>query len=202
MSDQKNNGSENEVDSEKEQLIDNEKISNRKTSEEIADESGEKIEKKDESIDDLHAKLTILQDESKSNLDKAVRAQAEMENLRKRTVRDIENAHKYALEKFVQELLPVIDSLELGLSASAEVENADDLRKGMDLTLEMIKKVMEKFGIAIVEAQGQKFNPELHEAVSTQEAGEYKPGEVIAVMQKGYTLNGRLIRPAMVVVAK
>ena len=135
-------------------------------------------------------------------LDKAVRAQAEMENLRKRTARDVENAHKYALEKFVQELLPVIDSLELGLSASAEVENADDLRKGMDLTLEMIKKVMEKFGIAIVEAQGQKFNPELHEAVSTQEAGEYKPGEVIAVMQKGYTLNGRLIRPAMVVVAK
>ena len=202
MSDQKNNGSENEVDSEKEQLIDNEKISNCKTSEEIADESSEKIEKKDESIDDLRVKLTILQDESKSNLDKAVRAQAEMENLRKRTVRDIENAHKYALEKFVQELLPVIDSLELGLSASAEVENVDDLRKGMDLTLEMIKKVMEKFGIAIVEAQGQKFNPELHEAVSTQEAGEYKPGEVIAVMQKGYTLNGRLIRPAMVVVAK
>ena len=202
MSDQKNNGSENEVDSEKEQLIDNEKISNCKTSEEIADESSEKIEKKDESIDDMNAKLTILQDESKSNLDKAVRAQAEMENLRKRTVRDIENAHKYALEKFVQELLPVIDSLELGLSASAEVENVDDLRKGMDLTLEMIKKVMEKFGIAIIEAQGQKFNPELHEAVSTQEAGEYKPGEVIAVMQKGYTLNGRLIRPAMVVVAK
>ena len=202
MSDQKNNSSENEVDSEKEQLIDNEKISNCKTSEEIADESGEKIEKKDESIDDLRVKLTILQDESKSNLDKAVRAQAEMENLRKRTVRDIENAHKYALEKFVQELLPVIDSLELGLSASAEVENVDDLRKGMDLTLEMIKKVMEKFGIAIVEAQGQKFNPELHEAVSTQEAGEYKPGEVVAVMQKGYTLNDRLIRPAMVVVAK
>ena len=202
MSDQKNNGSENEVDSEKEQLIDNEKISNCKTSEEIADESSEKIEKKDESIDDLRVKLTILQDESKSNLDKAVRAQAEMENLRKRTVRDIENAHKYALEKFVQELLPVIDSLELGLSASAEVENVDDLRKGMDLTLEMIKKVMEKFGIAIVEAQGQKFNPELHEAVSTQEAGEYKPGEVVAVMQKGYTLNDRLIRPAMVVVAK
>ena len=202
MSDQKNNGSENEVDSEKEQLIDNEKISSCKTSEEIADENSEKIEKKDESIDDMNAKLTILQDESKSNLDKAVRAQAEMENLRKRTVRDIENAHKYALEKFVQELLPVIDSLELGLSASAEVENVDDLRKGMDLTLEMIKKVMEKFGIAIIEAQGQKFNPELHEAVSTQEAGEYKPGEVIAVMQKGYTLNGRLIRPAMVVVAK
>ena len=202
MSDQKNNGSENEVDSEKEQLIDNEKISSCKSSEEIADESSEKIEKKDESIDDLRVKLTILQDESKSNLDKAVRAQAEMENLRKRTVRDIENAHKYALEKFVQELLPVIDSLELGLSASAEVENVDDLRKGMDLTLEMIKKVMEKFGIAIVEAQGQKFNPELHEAVSTQEAGEYKPGEVVAVMQKGYTLNDRLIRPAMVVVAK
>ena len=146
--------------------------------------------------------MRVLQDESKSNLDKAVRAQAEMENLRKRTVRDIENAHKYALEKFVQELLPVIDSLELGLSASAEVENVDDLRKGMDLTLEMIKKVMEKFGIAIVEAQGQKFNPELHEAVATQEAGEYKPGEVVAVMQKGYTLNDRLIRPAMVVVAK
>ena len=135
----------------------------------------------------MHAKLTILQDESKSNLDKAVRAQAEMENLRKRTVRDIENAHKYALEKFVQELLPVIDSLELGLSASAEVENVDDLRKGMDLTLEMIKKVMEKFGIAIIEAQGQKFNPELHEAVSTQEAGENKPGEEVAVMQKGYS---------------
>ena len=108
--------------------------------ENIADE-----EKKEASIESLQEQLEILRGQSKENMDKAIRAQAEMENLRKRTTRDVENAHKYALEKFATELLPVMDSLELGLSASTNVENVDDLRKGMELTLEMFGTVMEKF---------------------------------------------------------
>jgi molecular chaperone GrpE len=125
-----------------------------------------------------------------------------MENLRKRAARDVENAHKYALEKFTNELLPIMDSLELGLSASVKAKNLDDLCKGMKLTLEMFNTVMEKFGITMIEPKGEKFNPELHDAVSMQETDDSNSGIIIEVMQKGYTLNGRLIRPAMVVVAK
>ena len=125
-----------------------------------------------------------------------------MENLRKRTIRDVENAHKYALEKFINELLPILDSLELGLSASANTKNVDELYKGMELTLEMFNKALEKFGVKIIDPQGEKFNPELHEAVSMQEIEDSESGIIIAVMQKGYLLNDRLIRPAMVIVAK
>ena len=159
-------------------------------------------EKKEEDIHLLQEQLEKLQDESKENLDKVLRAQAEMENLRKRTTRDIENAHKYALEKFIIELLPILDSLELGLSASADTENVDELFKGMELTLDMFNKAMEKFGVKTIDPQGEKFNPELHEAVSMQEIKGSESGIIVTVMQKGYLLNERLIRPAMVAVAK
>ena len=162
----------------------------------------ENIESKEVDVEFLQGQLEKLQEQSKVNLDKVVRAQAEMENLRKRAARDVENAHKYALEKFTNELLPIMDSLELGLSASVKAKNLDDLCKGMKLTLEMFNTVMEKFGITMIEPKGEKFNPELHDAVSMQETDDSNSGIIIEVMQKGYTLNGRLIRPAMVVVAK
>ena len=202
MSDQKNHNSRKKIEGQEEQLVDNDEIIDGELIKENIEEDREKEKNKEEDIDVLHIQLAKLQDESTAALDKAVRAQAEMENLRKRTARDVENAHKYALEKFVQELLPVIDSLELGLSTSVDIENAEDLRKGMDLTLEMFKIVIEKFGVVIVNPETEKFDPEFHEAISMQETKNVKSGEIVAVMQKGYSLNGRLIRPAMVIVAK
>lgn len=134
--------------------------------------------------------------------DKLLRAQAELENLRKRSQRDLENAHKYAIEKLADELLPVKDSLELGLSHSSEETDAEKLHEGMELTLKMLTQVMERFNIAEIDPQGLPFNPELHQAMTLQENAELAPNTVVAVMQKGYTLNERLLRPAMVIVSK
>ena len=136
------------------------------------------------------------------NLEKALRAQAELDNMRKRTARDIENAHKYSLERFVTDLLPVIDSMELGLSASENASDIASLKEGMDLTYRIFAASLEKFGVKVIDPQGEKFNPDLHQAVSVQEAEGLDSGNVITVMQKGYELNGRLVRPAMVIVAK
>jgi molecular chaperone GrpE len=153
-------------------------------------------------LEQLQQELEAARDEARVNLDKAVRAHAEMENLRKRTARDIENAHKYALDKFVAELLPVLDSMELGLAAADTAGNVDSLREGIDLTLKKFQNVLEKFGIDIIDPQGEKFDPDRHEAVSMQELKGAESGTVVSVMQKGYELNGRLVRPAMVIVAK
>lgn len=152
--------------------------------------------------DALRQENENLQQQVKENLEKALLAQAEMENLRKRTARDMENAHKYALDKFTKELLPVIDSLELGLFATDTAEDTDSLKQGMDLTLKKLLDVMQKFGVSVVEAEGEKFDPEKHEAISMQEVDDAEPGTVITVIQKGYELNGRLVRPAMVVVSR
>jgi len=149
----------------------------------------------------LQQELEAARQQARDNLDKAMRAQAEMDNLRKRTTRDVENAHKFALERFVGELLPVLDSLELGLEA-ADSAGADSLREGMDLTLKKFQGVLEKFDVSVIDPQGEKFNPDRHEAVSMQELEGSESGTVVSVMQKGYELNGRLIRPAMVIVAK
>ena len=143
-----------------------------------------------------------LKMEVQESSDKAVRATAELDNIRKRTSRDIENAHKYALERFVNELLPVVDSMELGINASQSAEDIESLREGMDLTLKMLFDCMSKFGVKTIDPAGEKFDPEWHEAVSMQELEGSEPGRVVTVMQKGYELNGRLVRPAMVVVAK
>ncbi len=150
--------------------------------------------------------LTQAVEESKrqaaGNLDQAQRALAELDNLRKRTARDIEHAHKYALERFVAELLPVMDSLELGLSVASDLRDIASIKEGMELTLTMFAAALEKFGINRIDPQGGKFNPDQHQAVSMQEQEGCAPGTVISVMQTGYELNGRLVRPAMVVVAK
>jgi molecular chaperone GrpE len=176
--------------------------------EDIVDESNveenaeSQIEDQEIDIETLQNQLEKQKEKAQTNLDAALRAQAEMENLRKRTARDVENAHKYALEKFVNELLPIMDSLELGLSAAESAENIDDLREGMTLTMKMFSSAMEKFNVKTIDPAGEKFNPEQHEAVSMQEIEGTESGTVAMVMQKGYELNGRLVRPAMVVVAK
>ena len=162
------------------------------------DAQGEEI-----NIDSLMQEIEEQKRTAAENLDKALRVQAEMENMRKRTARDIENAHKYSMERFVTDLLPVIDSMELGLSAASD--NAADiasLKEGMELTFKMFVASLEKFGVKVINPQGEKFNPELHQAVSMLAEEGVASGNVINVMQKGYELNGRLIRPAMVIVAK
>ena len=141
--------------------------------------------------------------EAKTNWDNALRAQAELENLRKRAQRDVENAHKYGLERFLEELLPIRDSMELGLSAALE-EGVDSssVRAGVELTLKMLIGVMDKFGIEEVNPMAAAFDPEFHQAMSMQEVDGVESGTVTMVMQKGYVLNGRLVRPALVMVAK
>ena len=132
-----------------------------------------------------------------------MRTRAELENLRKRSQRDLENAHKFALERFSQDLLQVWDSLELGFQA-AQDENADvqKLREGTELTLKLLSDVMNKNGVEQIHPEGQPFNPEFHQAMAMQERDDVAPNTVVAVMQKGYLLSGRLLRPAMVMVSK
>ena len=126
-----------------------------------------------------------------------------MDNLKKRQARELENAHKYALERFSNELLSVRDTLELGINAASE-ENAslEKLTEGSQLTLKMMADVMEKFGIQKIDAEGQPFNPEFHQAMSMIPSAEVEPNTVLQVVQTGYTLNDRLLRPAMVMVSQ
>ena len=133
--------------------------------------------------------------------DRMARLQAEMENLRKRTARDVENAHKFALESFSRELLTVADSMDLGLNAARETEEVASILEGMELTRKQMLGVMEKFNVEIMDAQGVRFDPEQHEAMTMVPNPEMEPNTVMDVIQKGYTLNGRLLRPARVIVS-
>ena len=160
-------------------------------------------EAEEPTIESLSEQIEALKTTAADNLDRAIRAQAELDNVRKRTSRDIENAHKYALEKFINELLPVLDSLELGINASENTEDTSSLREGMEITMKMFCSSLEKIGVKPVESQkGEKFNPDQHEAVTMQEVEDVESGAVTTTLQKGYELNGRLIRPAKVIVAK
>ncbi len=131
------------------------------------------------------------------------RAQAEIQNIRRRAEQDVEKAHKFGLEKFANELLPVVDSLERAIEASqGDDEQSKAIREGVEMTLKMFLGSMEKFNVEQVNPEGQPFNPEHHQAMSMVPAEGVEPNTVVAVVQKGYLLNGRLMRPAMVMVAK
>ena len=149
-------------------------------------------------LEQLNAALT----KADENWDAVLRTKAELENLRKRSQRDVENAHKYALEKIATELLAVRDSMELGLSAAQESGDIKSLVEGGELTLKLLTQVMDKFDIKEVNPVEQKFNPEFHQAVTTQESDQLEPNTVVSVMQKGYLLQDRLLRPALVTVTK
>jgi molecular chaperone GrpE len=152
---------------------------------------------------DLETELQEARREAASHLDDFLRARAELDNLRKRSARDIENAHKVGLERFMTELLPVKDSVELGLNAADGAEaDANKLREGLELTLKLFDAASEKFGLQEVNPEGQSFDPEYHQAMSVQEVAGVEPGTVVTVVQKGYVLRDRLLRPAMVIVAK
>ena len=151
--------------------------------------------------------LTKLLEDARSKADEhwdqLIRTRAEIDNLRKRSQRDLENAHKYALEKISQDMLQVWDSLELGHQAAQdEGADVDKIREGTELTLKLLVDVMNRHGIEQVNPEGEAFNPEFHQAMSMQERDDVEPNTVVAVVQKGYLLNGRLLRPAMVMVSK
>jgi len=131
--------------------------------------------------------------------DMYMRALAELDNVRKRAARDVEQAHKFAIDRFANDLIGVKDSLELGLSAGSNLEG---LKSGTEATLKLLAKAFEKAGLVEVDPQGEVFNPELHEAMVTQPSAEHVPNTVLQVVQRGYQLNGRLLRPARVIVAR
>ena len=163
------------------------------------DEEGEESAPKADLSQHLAAAL-LKADEYR---DQSLRTLADMENLRRRTEKEIGDARKFAVEKFAKELLVVLDSLELGIQAAAgDTPEVVKLREGSELTLKQFLAVLEKFNVKPVEAMGAKFDPALHQAMTMVESDEAEPNTVVNVFQKGYTLNERLLRPAMVVIAK
>ncbi len=144
--------------------------------------------------------MAALQAKVDDNWDRYLRAAAETENVRKRASRDVEHARKYALEGFGAEMLAIKDSLEMGLEA-AESADADSIAEGNLATLKLLTTALERFGITEIDPIGEPFDPERHEAINMQPSADAEPGSVLTVVQKGYSLNGRLLRPAMVVVA-
>lgn len=152
------------------------------------------------------ADLEALQAKVQEFQEQVLRSQAEMQNVRRRAENDIEKAHKFAVEKFVKELLPVVDSLEKAVESTEGHESSGDLvasiRQGVELTLEMFLSGLKKFNVERLNPVGEPFDPQYHEAMSMVPAPNAEPNSVVAVMQKGYMLNGRVVRPAMVMVAK
>lgn len=155
------------------------------------------------SIAELIEQLAAAQAKVEEQKDSVVRAKAEMENVRRRAAQDVEKAHKFALEKFANELLPVIDNMELALQ-HADHDNQDlkPMIEGVELTLKTLVSAVEKFGVEVVDPKDETFDPAKHQAMGMQEVEGVAANTVIAVMQKGYQLNGRLIRPAMVMISK
>lgn len=152
-----------------------------------------------ETDDSPEARIRELQDQ-------VLRAQAEMQNIRRRSELDVEKAHKFALEKFVKELLPVADSLEKAVESTDARAGGGELvasiREGVEMTLSLLLNSLKKFNVEQLNPVGEPFDPQHHEAMSMVPAPDAEPNSVVAVVQKGYTLNQRLVRPAMVVVAK
>ena len=157
------------------------------------DEATADVEKDDDALAEAQAKAD-------EHWDKYLRAAAEVENVRKRAARDVENAHKFALERFAGDLLAVCDSLEMALATEGEASVAS-LKEGSEATLKLLLTTLQRFGVEEVNPEGEPFDPALHEAMTMQPSPDAEPGSVLTVFQKGYSLNGRLLRPARVVVA-
>lgn len=148
------------------------------------------------------ARIAALEEEVNKAKDQALRAAADAQNARRRAEQDAEKARKFALERFVKELLPVVDSLEKALESLQNDESASVHREGLEMTLKMQQSALEKFGVKQLEPQGEPFDPQYHEAMTMVPNPAMEPNTVMDVLQKGYTLNDRLVRPAMVVVSK
>lgn len=171
--------------------------------EEQTEETHTEVGEHEYTIEELKKELEEAKKEAQANWDKAVRTVAEMENLKRRAQQDLDKTHKYAIERFAKELLAVVDSLHLGLqAATGDSEEVKKFREGAELTLKQFESVFSKFNIETVDPIGQPFNAEFHQAMTMQVVEGAEPNSVVNVFQKGYTLNGRLLRPALVVVAK
>ncbi|MDD1795949.1 nucleotide exchange factor GrpE [Enterovibrio sp. ZSDZ42] len=154
-------------------------------------------------ITELEAALEASEEKVKEQQDSVLRARADIENMRRRTEQEIDKARKFALERFANELLPVIDNMERAVEmADKQDEAIKPMLEGVELTLQTMKSSVEKFGLKELNPHGEPFNPEFHQAMSIQESAEHAPNTVMLVMQKGYELNGRVVRPAMVMVSK
>ncbi|MBD8514293.1 nucleotide exchange factor GrpE [Photobacterium sp. 2_MG-2023] len=154
-------------------------------------------------IEELEAALAVSEAKVKEQQDSVLRARADIENMRRRTEQEIDKARKFALEKFAGELLPVIDNMERALELADKTdETLKPMLEGVELTLKTMTDTVEKFGLKAINPMGEAFNPEFHQAMSMQESAEHAPNTVMMVLQKGYELNGRVVRPAMVMVAK
>ncbi len=180
------------------------------TKKKVQDETAEKVEDKnieaseqDNQKTDLQTQLEEAQQSAKDNWDKVLRAQAEMENLKRRNAKDLENAHKFALDGFVKALLEVKDSLAMGLkTANEEKATIEHIIEGLEMTDKVFLSTMEKFGVEVINPTDEAFNPEFHEAVTMVPMPDKESNSVLEVVQIGFTLNGRLVRPAMVVVVQ
>ena len=143
-----------------------------------------------------------LQAEVETLKNEILRARADAENFRKRAARDVEAAHKYGLERLIGELLPVKDSIDMGLAAAQSAGDVESLTEGMELTVKLFNDFLDKLGVTEIDPHGAQFDPDFHQAMTVEESAEAEPGTVLRVMQKGFLLNDRLVRPALVIVAK
>jgi molecular chaperone GrpE len=159
-------------------------------------------EASDDELQEMQNALSKAEHELALHRDAMLRMQAEMENTRKRLIRDQEKSRKFALERIMKDLLQVRDSMERGLEADAESASAETLLEGQALTLKMLAKVMQDHDLELVDPKGEAFNPEFHEAMTVQPSAELEENSVMEVLQKGYKLHDRLVRPAMVVVSR
>ena len=166
-------------------------------------EEAQPVSEQEQRIYELETALADAQAQVKEQQDSVLRARADSDNARRRADAEVEKARKFALERFAGELLPVLDNLERAIQAGdAENEAVKPLLEGVDMTLKSFVSTIEKFGLTPIDPQGEGFNPELHQAMSMQESADHAPNTVMAVMQKGYQINGRLLRPAMVMVSR
>jgi molecular chaperone GrpE len=179
---------------------------NEQLEEELKHAAESAAEEASESADEQVSEVEALQAQASEAQEQLLRAHAEMQNVRRRAEIDVEKAHKFALEKFVKELLPVADSLEKAVESTEGSDGAGDLvasiRQGVEMTLSLFMSSLKKFNVEQLDPLGEPFDPQQHEAMSMVPAPDAEPNSVVSVVQRGYTLNGRVIRPAMVVVAK
>jgi molecular chaperone GrpE len=153
-------------------------------------------------LERLQQALAEAEERARSHWDQYMRAVADLENVRKRTQRDIEAANRYGLEKFAAELLPVKDSLELAVQNAEKAADVRSLVQGQEATLKLLSKALEKIGVGVIDPRGEPFDPARHEAMLAQESATAEPNSVLQVVQPGYEINGRLLRPARVIVSK
>lgn len=182
------------------------KVHEEDLSEDVTEESPEEVEHVDAALSHpsyvaLEEQLTLAEQKAHENWEKSVRAVAELDNVRRRMEREVANAHKYGMEKLISALLPVVDSLEQALQL-ADKNTDSAMHEGLELTMKLFVDVLEKFDVSQLDPIGMPFDPQQHEAMSIQDVPGTPPNTVIAVFQKGYQLNDRVIRPARVIVSK